>query len=244
MSTLDFRAAFHDRTVDTTYAGHRGPVIMLFWHEYILFPFYLRRHNDVAILLSQHRDADWLCAAARHRGFLTVRGSSTRGGVQALRELMQHCRQRSLAITPDGPRGPRRQMSAGPIYLSSKLQLPLVCCGLGYNAPWRLRTWDQFALPVPGSRARAVIGPRRVVPPRLDAAGLEAWRQRLEIELNGLCTQADEWARSDTNYFGSHRPQPQPRPWWYDGEREPRGSWGVPAIEPESEVFPRLFRAA
>ena len=58
-----------------------------------------------------------------------------------------------LTITPDGPRGPRRHMAPGPIYLASKLGLPLVLMGYAYDRPWRLHSWDRFAIPRPGSRA-------------------------------------------------------------------------------------------
>ena len=242
MCTLDFQGAYYDRTVDTSFTGFRGPIIMLFWHEYILFPFYLRRHNDMAILLSQHRDADWLHEAARHRGFATVRGSSTRGGAAALRELMQLTKTKSLAITPDGPRGPRRKLAQGPIYLSSKLQIPLVVCGLGYDRPWRLRTWDKFAVPRPYSRARGIASPRIQIPTNLDREGLEHYRQQTEAVLNQLTTAAEDWAATGAQREGSVPMRATPRPWQYDHE--------LPPIETNAERSPavtselKLSRAA
>jgi lysophospholipid acyltransferase (LPLAT)-like uncharacterized protein len=220
MDTLEFQGAYFDRTIDTTFTGFQGPVILLLWHEYILFPFYLRRHNDMAILLSQHRDADWLHEAARHRGFSTVRGSTTRGGAAALRELMQLTKTKNLAITPDGPRGPRRKMSQGPIFLSSKLQIPLVCCGMGYYRPWRMRTWDRFAIPVPFTRARGIASPRLQIPANLDREGLEHYRQQTEDMLNHLCECAEDWANTGRSPENAVRLRAEPRPWWYDCERE------------------------
>ncbi len=82
-----------------------GPAIFLFWHEYIPFLFYLRGHCHIAMLLSQHQDAEWLSQAAGHMGFGTIRGSTSRGGVSALRELMRTGETMNLTITPDGPRG-------------------------------------------------------------------------------------------------------------------------------------------
>ena len=107
------------------------------------------------MLLSRHRDAEILSHVAYHFGFDFVRGSTNRGGAAALRELLAKSRQMHLTITPDGPRGPRRRMAPGPIYLASKLGLPLVLMGYGYDRPWRLRSWDRFAIPRPCSRARA-----------------------------------------------------------------------------------------
>ena len=165
MSTLDYRAVFYDRSVDPV-VGVGGPRIYIFWHENILAPLYLRGHCHLAMLLSQHRDADILARVAYHMGFDCVRGSTYRGGARAIWELFERSRRQHLTITPDGPRGPRRQLAQGPIYLASRLQLPLVVMGFGYDRPWRANSWDRFAVPRPFSRARAVIGPPLMLPPR------------------------------------------------------------------------------
>ena len=89
----------------------RGQKIYIFWHEYILFPLYLRGHCNMAMLLSRHRDAEILSHAAYHLGFEFVRGSTNRGGVAAMRELLARSRRMHLTITPDGPRGPRRRLA-------------------------------------------------------------------------------------------------------------------------------------
>ena len=165
MSTLKYQAVFYDRAVDPASPLFEGPAIFLFWHEYIPFLFYLRGHCHVAMLLSQHQDAEWLSQAAGHMGFGTIRGSTSRGGMSALRELMRTGETMNLTITPDGPRGPRRQLAAGCIYASSRLGIPLVPIGLGYDSPWRVRSaWDQFAVPRLYSRARAVAGPKVQIP--------------------------------------------------------------------------------
>ena len=138
MGTLDYKVAYGDPLVDPIFPEcHPGNKIYLFWHEYILFPLYLRGHCNLSMLLSRHRDAEILSYVAHHLGFDFVRGSSNRGGVAALRELLAKSRQMHLTITPDGPRGPRRRMAPGPIFLASKLGLPLVLMGYGYDRPWR-----------------------------------------------------------------------------------------------------------
>ena len=136
--------------------AYHGQKIYIFWHEYILLPLYLRGHCNLAMLLSQHRDADILSHVASHLGFEFVRGSSLRGGAAALRELLRRSQKMNLTITPDGPRGPRRQLAQGPVYLASKLGLPIVPMGFGYDRPWRFNSWDRFAIPPPFPRARAV----------------------------------------------------------------------------------------
>lgn len=200
MGTLDYQAAYYDPTVDSPRDDFQGPVIYVLWHDQLLLPIYLRGRNNNAILVSQHTDGQWLSGAARHLGFEVIRGSSRRGGVAALRELMRSSRGMNLAVTPDGPRGPRRVMAPGVVYLSSKLQIPLVCMGSAYQRPWRLPTWDRFALPKPFTRARAVLAPRMQIPPKLDRDGVEEYRGKAEAMLNFVTDKAQEWADHGGRY--------------------------------------------
>jgi len=211
MGTLDCHAAYYDPTADPVHPNFRGPVIYIFWHEYIAFPFYARGHCNIAMLLSRHRDAEWLSHAAYHMGFQTVRGSTFRGGSTALLELFRKSRRTNLTITPDGPRGPRRSLAQGPIYLSSKLGIPLVALGCGYDRPWRLRTWDRFAVPRPFSRARTILSPKVQIPPNLDRDGIEHYRQRIERLLQRLTVEAEAWARAGTHKVNQSPFYPQTR---------------------------------
>jgi hypothetical protein len=108
----------------------------------------------------------------------------------------------NLTITPDGPRGPRRKLAPGAIFVASRLELPLVVMGYAYDRPWRFNSWDRFALPRPFSRARAVVSPEITVPRNLDREGLEHYRQKMEDLLNRLTTEAEIWAESGTRRIG------------------------------------------
>lgn len=214
MATLDHRVAYYDPTVDPVHPGWEGQKIYIFWHEYLLCPITFRGHCNLALLLSRHRDAEILSRAAHHLGFDCVRGSTARGGAAAVRQLLAKGRGMSLAITPDGPRGPRRRLAPGPVWLASKLGLPLVALGLGYDRPWRAGSWDRFALPRPYSRARAVVGPPLNLPADLDRAGLEHYRQEVELILNRLTVEAEAWAEAGTQKLGevpARREHPSPR---------------------------------
>jgi lysophospholipid acyltransferase (LPLAT)-like uncharacterized protein len=197
MGTLDYKAAYYDRTIDPIEPDCLGQKIYIFWHEYILLPIFMRGHCNLSMLLSRHRDAEALSHVAHHLGFDFVRGSTNRGGVAALRQLLRKSRAMNLTITPDGPRGPRRRLAPGSIYLASKLGLPLVAVGYGYDRPWRVRSaWDHFAVPRPFSRARTVPSPAIYVPPNLDRDGLEYFRQKTEQLLDRLTEEAEVWAES------------------------------------------------
>lgn len=249
MRTLDYQVVYYDRTIDPIFPECRTPSIYCFWHENILFPIYLRGHNNLVMLLSQHRDADVLSRAAYHLGFEFVRGSTYRGSVTAVRQLFRRSKRMHLTITPDGPRGPRRKMAQGPIYLSSKLGLPLVLMGFGYDRPWRLNSWDRFAIPRPGSRARAVVSPRIQIPADLDRDGIEHYREVMERFLNRLTDEAAAWAESDTRKEGQlpavRQPSPLGRRFDDDGPgvSPADASLVSPPDSPSSLEFPRIEAA-
>ncbi len=202
MGTLDYRVDFGDPTVDPVHPGCRGTKIYVFWHENILLPLFLRGHSNISMLLSRHHDADILARVATMMGFGTVRGSTFKGGSVALRELAHRACSENLTITPDGPRGPRRRLAMGCIFLASTMHIPIVAMGLGYERPWRLGTWDRFAVPRPWSRARGVVSRAIFVPPDLDRDGLERHRDGVERLLSHLTDDAEAWATSRTRRPG------------------------------------------
>ncbi len=204
MRTLDYAVAYYDPAIDPARPEFDGQKIYVFWHEYLLLPIHMRGHCHLAMLISRHRDAELLARAARHLGFSCVRGSTNRGGVAALRELVRQAKNLNLTITPDGPRGPRRVMAPGAVFLASRLQLPLVAMGFGFDSPWRARSWDRFALPKPFSRARSVVGPALHIPANLDRDGVEHYRLQTERLLNRLTLESETWAES-----GMQKPEEQ-----------------------------------
>jgi lysophospholipid acyltransferase (LPLAT)-like uncharacterized protein len=196
LKTTDLRVAYYDSSADPVRPEYHEHCVFVFWHENlaILLPRWL--HSPVTLLISQHRDAHWLKHTADFLGFSVVRGSSSRGGSAAIRHLKRQSRSCSFAITPDGPRGPRRQMALGPVFLASRLQMPLVPVGVGHDNPWRLNTWDRFAIPRPWSRACVVLGPKIRLPRRLGRSDMEVCRQRTQDLMNELNDFATLWAGS------------------------------------------------
>jgi lysophospholipid acyltransferase (LPLAT)-like uncharacterized protein len=196
---LDLQGAMYDPTAVPGRSGFRGPIIALVWHEYLMTPLYLHGHTNSTILTSRHRDAEWLAESTRHMGYHTIRGSTAKGGSRALLELIRSQGGQNMGIACDGPLGPRRKMAPGPIYLSSKLQIPLIPFGVGYDRPWRMKTWDRFAIPRPGSRARIIFGPRILMPSDLSRTGVEHYRRQVERLLLRLTREAEAWAESRTS---------------------------------------------
>jgi lysophospholipid acyltransferase (LPLAT)-like uncharacterized protein len=194
IGTLYHRHRSLRQDVNPQKRGLPGRFIYAFWHENLLLPAYFYAQPRIQVLISQHADGELIARVCRHMGFSTIRGSSTRGGVDALRKLLRAGRICHLAVVPDGPRGPRRRLQLGPIYLASRTGLPIVPSGIGFDRPWRARSWDRFALPRPWSRAVVVTAEPIVIPPGLDKDQLEPWRQHVETVMQHVSRVAEEWA--------------------------------------------------
>jgi lysophospholipid acyltransferase (LPLAT)-like uncharacterized protein len=166
--------------------------IYAFWHEDVLFAATLKAR--IHVLISRHGDGELIARIAAHLGRGAVRGSTSRGGARALREMMRAGRRTHLGVTPDGPRGPRRRVQMGVIFLAAQTGLPVVPFGVGYTRAWRARSWDRFAVPLPGSGVTIAVAPEVRVPPGLPRSQLEAYRRLVEERLNDASDAAERWA--------------------------------------------------
>ncbi|MBR3219241.1 MAG: lysophospholipid acyltransferase family protein, partial [Thermoguttaceae bacterium] len=212
MSTLDYKIAYYDPSIDPAVPFDDQPRLYLFWHEYIQFFLHLRPNCHMTMLLSRHRDADILAEIARRIGFGAVRGSTARSGSAAICQMMKNAKEKwLLTMTPDGPRGPRRKMAGGAVYLASRLGIDIIPLGVGYDRPWRLRSWDRFAIPRPGSRARLIAGPPVSIPSELDRQGIEHYTRRIEELMNRLCALAERWAEEGYEIKNAANLLPGPR---------------------------------
>ena len=196
IGTIDFKWAFYDPEIDPSVTKRK--YVLMFWHEHILGPLFFRRHCPVTMLLSEHGDAELVSQAAQFLGMKCIRGSSSRGGVAALKQFAQLKDQDIdiLAFTPDGPQGPYRHLQMGAFFVASQLQLPIVLLGIGYNRPWRMSSWDRFVIPKPFSRGRIISSPMFTIPKRLSRDDKEHYRQKFETLLTQLTEEAEAWAVS------------------------------------------------
>jgi lysophospholipid acyltransferase (LPLAT)-like uncharacterized protein len=173
-----------------------GRYLYAFWHENVLLPAYLYGRPDINILISQHADGELIAETCRHLHFSVVRGSTTRGGVEALRQMVRVGKDAHLAITPDGPRGPRRQVQAGLVYLAARTGLPIVAFGVGYRGAWRMKSWDRFAVPKPFTLGTVVTSRVVLVPPEADRDAMEAYRLQVQQALTHVNDLAEQWAQT------------------------------------------------
>jgi lysophospholipid acyltransferase (LPLAT)-like uncharacterized protein len=173
-----------------------GPLIYCVWHGRILMVPWLNARlrgghavRPVSVLASRSRDGELIAEYARRFGLDVVRGSSSRGGAGALRALVAAIRAgRDVALAPDGPRGPRRQLGSGVVALAALTGAPVVSLGFSARPAWRLATWDEFQIPWPFARAALVLGAMTSVARDGDR---ERARKEIEQSLDEATTAAD-----------------------------------------------------
>ena len=163
------------------------------WHGRMLIPSYYYHNRPVKILISMHADGEYIARIMARLGFKTVRGSTSRGGAAAVRKLMEAAESRKydLAITPDGPRGPRFCFQPGAVYIARETGMPILPVGLGFSRAWQMGSWDGFLVPKPFAEARICLGLPVYVPPDADSETIERVRQQVEETLRAVTREAE-----------------------------------------------------
>jgi lysophospholipid acyltransferase (LPLAT)-like uncharacterized protein len=164
----------------------RSP-IYAFFHEHIFAGTYFFRKRGIVVITSQSKDGEYIARFIQRLGYGSVRGSSTRGGVRALIEMIRLTRQGfAMGFTVDGPRGPRRIAKSGAVVLAKKTGNPLMPFVLICDRSWTLKSWDKMQIPKPFARVRLVIGQPIYVPAAADEIEIEANRMALQDSLTRL----------------------------------------------------------
>ncbi len=165
-----------------------GPCLITFWHNRILgitlaahrrYP--KRTRHGITVLTSPSKDGEILARLVGAFGMGAVRGSSSRRGSQALRELVRLVRSGGdIAITPDGPRGPRYSLGPGVILLAQATGAAIIPAHAKFSRCLRMKTWDGFIIPLPFSTISVTIGEPITIPRVLDEPSFERSRKNLE----------------------------------------------------------------
>jgi lysophospholipid acyltransferase (LPLAT)-like uncharacterized protein len=166
----------------------REPVLYAFWHNRMLLmpPFQQSRipHRPSICLISASSDGEMIARVVERFGIKSARGSSSRRGKEALWELTVHLENgNDVAITPDGPRGPRYQVHKGIVGLAQRTGAPIY--PISYVAGWKIElgSWDGFIIPLPFARCRMLIGKPISIKRTRTEDEFEVERKRLEEAL-------------------------------------------------------------
>ena len=167
--------------------------VYCFWHSQLLALAWLYRSRNIHTLSSGSRDSEYIVRVIRHLGFGSVRGSSTRGATRLLRGALDKLREGvDIAVTPDGPRGPRQHFKPGALFLAKEAGARMVLGACVPQKAWRMRSWDGFCVPKPFSRATLVVCDPIEIPAEMTEAEMEARRAGLEAALNECVRRAEE----------------------------------------------------
>lgn len=163
------------------------PLIFCFWHNRILgitfafYSIYPKHRAGVTVLTSASKDGEILAQLVGAFGMGSARGSSSRRGSRALLELVRLVRTgRDIAITPDGPRGPRYSLGPGVIQLAQSTNAKIIPMHATFARCIRMKTWDGFIIPLPFSKVSVRVDEPIEIPSELDVEGFEAERKKLE----------------------------------------------------------------
>ena len=168
---------------------NKKPVIYAVWHGRQIFLLWSHRKRNVYLLISQSKDGGYVAAIVNKLGLKTVRGSSSKGGVNALAGMIKKGKEGfSLAFTPDGPRGPKCEIQPGIILAAQKTGLPIIPLASSVKRKYVIRHWDEFHIPYPFNKVAICHGQPIYVSENDD---IEKKSQELKKAIDYITTTAD-----------------------------------------------------
>ena len=179
------------------------PVILCFWHARMIMSMYGWQHtHQLNMLSTPHRDGKIAALTYNRLGINTIWGSTKKGGFEAARAMIRVLKAgETVAITPDGPKGPRQRMQSSAIDIARMSGAKLVPVSAVSSASKRLNTWDRLQIPKPFGRGVVWLAPAIDVPRKANGETFEALRQEVEDQLNAMTRELDQ-------EFGFATPEP------------------------------------
>lgn len=163
------------------------PFVGTLWHKYMIFALEFVADRKVIFMSSRSADGEISTRLLRRMGHGVVRGSSSTGGSEALRELTGLIRRgHATILTPDGPKGPPQVAKLGCVLAARDSGAPLIPLGCAFSRARELGSWDRTAIPWPFSSAVMAYGEPRFVPPQLSRGECEGIRRRLDDDMAAL----------------------------------------------------------
>lgn len=181
----------HVDRIEQTCATH-GHAILAIWHESMAMGVCVFRNRGYHTLTSYSFDGEMAARVVRHFGVLAVRGSSSQGGSEAVKNLQEALKHvPCVGFTLDGPRGPRRVAKPGIGVLSARSGMPVIPLALAAAPVWRLNSWDKMPVPKPGARILVECGEPILPPPDDSPEEVERMRALVEERLNSLIEELE-----------------------------------------------------
>ena len=140
------------------------PILFTLWHGQMLPLLWHHRDQGVAVLVSEHKDGEVIARILDWMGYALIRGSTSRGAGRALLGIVRTLKEgHDVAVTPDGPRGPRHKFAPGSVVAANRAGAPILPAVAHIDRFWQLSTWDGFIIPKPFARITIAYGTPTVV---------------------------------------------------------------------------------
>jgi lysophospholipid acyltransferase (LPLAT)-like uncharacterized protein len=174
-----------------------GCLVHAFWHSEIFAATWFWRNRRIVVMSGYNFDARFTASVIQKYGYEIARGSASRGGIRALVGMVRAIqRGRDAAFTIDGPRGPRHVAKAGAVMVAKATGAPIICFHIRPARAWVFRkSWDRTEIPHPFSRIALFIAAPIVVGQSASDVELGAKLQEVQVTLDGLVREGDEWQR-------------------------------------------------
>lgn len=161
--------------------------VLMFWHGKMLCGWWLGKNKNFFGVVSQSKDGEILSRLLLKWKYKLIRGSSSKDSKEVMNQMVEVLKSGfSLAITPDGPRGPREKMKIGGLIAAVRSNKPVVLCGIHYEKKIVFNSWDKFELPKPFSKVLIKLSEPKKFQAGLSNDEYERIRQELEDELKQL----------------------------------------------------------
>jgi hypothetical protein len=188
------RINFINKKIITELEKQNQNYILGFWHGTMLLPWYLNRNKNFAGLTSKSKDGDLLAKILKKWKYKVLRGSSSEGGDIALGLMIDFAKNGySIAITPDGPKGPPHKLKAGAVIAAKKAGLPLVLAGIGFKNKRYLKSWDSFQIPKFFTKVNVIYSDPVYVGENLSREETSKIIELCEKKLNDLQSQSENF---------------------------------------------------
>lgn len=184
-----------NQTVNDKLISEKTPWIICFWHNRLLMMSmnWIGPQNKMHMLISAHRDGLLIAETMKHFDILTVSGSSTKGGMQALRHLIRLLKKGDcIGITPDGPKGPRFKSRGGVVQLAKLSGYPIVPMSYSTTRRKILNSWDRFVFALPFSKGIFITGDPIYVSPSATEEETQEALLKVETALKHISDHADQ----------------------------------------------------
>jgi lysophospholipid acyltransferase (LPLAT)-like uncharacterized protein len=190
--TLRWQTEGDSHLEDIYKSGHRA--IFTFWHGRIFPATYYFRKRGIVVMTSMNLDGEAIAQCIQRLGYGVARGSSSRGGLRALAQLVREIKDgKDAGFTVDGPRGPRYVAKQGPVLLGFKTGAAVFCFHVSVKHKIQLKSWDGFQIPIPFTSAVLLQAPPLWVPPDATEVHLRDLHQKMQRTLDDLRLRGDAW---------------------------------------------------